>query len=328
MPSRADAGSMSDAASSMRDAGELRSDAAAARDAAAADAAEPELDAQTDDTGAKTHQARRLESPPRYLGSVDNGAACSREYLTAGFAPVAAEGARFPLFLYFIGTRFSPDDQSALHDSAAPLAVTEALATRGFVALSAAYDNTPVAWLSDHDNQLSCLFSSANAKSLLAAACALPQVDCGLGIATWGHSQGGYVAHMAFSSDPRVRASWATGYGGNAPATLPRDRLRVVNGENDGNIGSATTLHGITGLTPAQCMDPDHCFRADGSGWAIVRASALHNPMATADHCWFDRASCGGTQIQLDPAWLDPSSSAPFALHRNADWVARTVRRR
>ena len=43
--------------------------------------------------------------------------------------------------------------------------------------------------------------------SVLDVACRLPQVDCELGIATWGHSQGAYVAHLARNYEPRVRAA-------------------------------------------------------------------------------------------------------------------------
>jgi hypothetical protein len=163
---------------------------------------------------------------------------------------------------------------------------------------------------------------------LIAAACALPNVDCELGIATWGHSQGGYVAAMAYNNEPRVRAAWATGYGGDGAATLPKDRLRVVNGENDTSNGMASTLNMITGLTPGECPDPDQCLRDDGSGWIIVRQSQLAMPdSSSADHCWFDRPSCAVSTLTLEPNWVDPTSDKAFALERNADWLAQTTRR-
>lgn len=264
---------------------------------------------------------------PTYMGSVSNSAQCSMSYPTLGHEP-AGSAQSHPLFLYFVGTAFVATDPSAQYDSPAALAVTEAMARRGFVALSVRYDNDAVAWLSDHTGQLACLFDGARPASLIAAACALPNVDCDLGIATWGHSQGGYVAAMAYNLESRVRAVWATGYGGDPASTLPKDRLRVVNGEADTDNGTAAKLNMITGLSPAECSDSDQCLRADGSGWIIVRAADLAMPAtSTADHCWFERQSCAASAIALEPNWIDHQSDKPFALERNADWVARTTRR-
>jgi len=280
-----------------------------------------------DDAGA-TYDSRELVGPS-YMGSVSNGAECSMSYPTQGHEPVSAPGAKHPLFLYFVGTEFVPGDASAQHDSPAALAVTEAMARRGFVALSVSYDNDAIAWLSDHVSQLACLFDASKPASAIAAACALPNVDCELGVATWGHSQGAYVAHMAHNNEPRVRAAWTTGYGGDGMATLSSDRLRVVNGEADaGDNGTAAKLMMITGMTAAECGDPDQCLRDDGSGWIIVRKSELAAPdVSSADHCWFDRQSCSASAIMLEPNWVSPASDKAFALEANADWVASTTRR-
>jgi hypothetical protein len=101
-----------------------------------------------------------------------------------------------------------------------------------------------------------------------------------------------------------------------------------VNGEHDTSNGMASTLNTITGLTPAECPDADQCLRDDGSGWIIVRQSELAMPdSSSADHCWFDRASCTAGEVRLEPNWVDAASHKAFALELNADWVARTVRR-
>jgi hypothetical protein len=273
-----------------------------------------------------THASRELVGPS-YMGSVDNGTECSTSYPTRGHEPVSSQQ-RHPLFLYFVGTAFVATDPSANHDSLAALTVTEAMARRGFVALSVQYDNGALAWLSDHVNQLACLFDGARPASLITTACALPNVDCDLGIAAWGHSQGGYVAATAYNLEPRIGAVWATGYGDSADATLPRDRLRVVNGEADLTNGMASTLNRVTDLTTDECPMPDRCLRTDGSGWIIVRASELAMPdTSTADHCWFDRPSCSATSVVLEPNWVDPLSDKAFALESNADWVAIRARR-
>ena len=281
----------------------------------------------SDGQAGTSFSARPIAPGPSYSGSVDNGALCTAPYGTTGFEPVDPSGARHPLFLYFVGTMFVPGGASAMYTSEAAMKVTETMARRGFVALSAEYDNGPVAWLSDHVAQLACLFGSANTASLLARACALPNVDCDLGIATWGHSQGALVAHLAANSDPRVRAVWATGYGGDARATLPPNRFRVVNGEADTTNGLVGSLNTTAGFTSAECPDDGRkeCLRPDGSGWIIVQR--IDCQTSTADHCWFDKRTCADGVVALEPNWIDPASTKPFALERNADWVAGTGRR-
>jgi hypothetical protein len=67
------------------------------------------------------------------------------------------------------------------------------------------------------------------------------------------------------------------------------------------------------------------CLREDGSGWIIVRAADCVT--SSADHCWFDKPSCLDGATMLEANWIDPASTKPFALERNADWVAATMRR-
>ena len=264
--------------------------------------------------------ARAIANPPSYMGSKSGGSGCSTSSPTLGFEPTA--GGKHPLFLYFVGTTFSDSDTSARYDSQAAKAVTEAMARRGFVALSAHYDNT----LNLSLDKLTCAFTTSNAKSLLGTACALSNVDCGKGIATWGHSQGALMAHAASQFEPRVRAVWATGYsGGSYP--LPSNRLRVVNGENDQMNGTWDTAKKAAGYSTGECPNNggSECFRSDGSGFAIVRKADCVT--STADHCWFDRRSCGDNAISLEPNWTNAASTKTFALGANADWVAATVAR-
>lgn len=254
-----------------------------------------------------------------YLG----GSGCRAMYRTAGFVP-SDSSASSPLFLYFVGTRFVDTDESAKFDSQAALKVTEAMAARGFVALSVEYDNGVADVL---NNKLECLYGKSSPDSLLARACAFSGVDCGRGIATWGHSQGALLAHMAASFDPRVKAVWTTGYGGIDNPTLPASRFRVVNGEADRMNAAVATLNKTAGFSGAECPEDgrDHCLRTDGSGWVLVRKAACVT--STADHCWFDRRSCTDGAITLEPHWIDADSTAPFALAANADWVANTLAR-
>jgi hypothetical protein len=279
------------------------------------------------DAGAGPRGMKPLQVPPTYRGTVNNAVGCTHDYATHGFEPDDAADARHPLFLYFTGTNFVSDEAS-FRDQSAPAAnaVTKAMASRGFVALWVEYDNGAIAWLGDHVAQLDCLFGK-DPTTILAVACALPRVDCARGIATWGHSQGAYLANRAYNFDARVRAAWLAGYGGDAQSTMPKNRLRIENGEADTTNGQVATVNQVAGLTTTECPDDgrSQCFRPDGSGWVIVRAKDCVT--STADHCWFDRKTCTDSQVILEPNWVDPASTKPFALESNADWVEKTVAR-
>jgi len=280
------------------------------------------------DAGTASWSAQQIAAPPTYLGTVNDAAGCTATYRTFGFEPVDATTTRHPLFLYFGGTAFVSPDPSAAYDNQAAHAVTNAMARRGFVALSAEYDNGALAWLSDHESQMACLFESGNTDTLLWAACAMPNVDCDLGIATWGHSQGALLADLAATKDSRVRAAWTTGYGGDSRATLARSRLRVMNGEGDTGNAVVSSIDQTAGFTLAECPDDGRkeCFRADGSGWVIVQKKDC--AVTSADHCWFNKKTCTDGAETLEPNWTDPQSTKPFALESNADWVLRTLERR
>lgn len=271
------------------------------------------------------YTATPIANPPTYMGTQGSDGACVQSYRTVGQAPSATDR-KYPLFLYFVGTSGGATDESARFDGKAPQRVNRAMAERGFVALSVEYDNA-LTLASFLTNKLPCLFGSENAQSLIARACALPAVDCGLGIATWGHSQGGLLAHGAANYEARVRAVWTTGYSGMSGSKLPYDRFRTVNGEADGMNGSIAAANKTAGFTAEQCPDDgrDRCLRPDGSGWIIVRKDACKTN--AADHCWFNKRSCvEGAEI-LEPNWSDETASTPFALEESADWVARTVAR-
>jgi hypothetical protein len=328
-PPQPDAGRLVDAAAgadaAAADAGSnagTPSDAGTASDAGTpSDAGEPGpgFDANVPVVGATA-----LDPGPTYLGTSGSDSTCSKSFRTVGFAPADA-AAKHPLFLYFVGTQGLGADQSSRFDAEAPRLVTLAMAQRGFVALAVEYDNALGSFFTDKQP---CLFGSGNPSSVIAKACALEAVDCSLGIATWGHSQGGLLAHAAANYDLRVKAVWTTGYSGLTGAKLPPSRFRAVNGENDGFNASVATSNATAGFTAAdQCPDDgrDRCLRADGSGWVIVRKSACS--VSAADHCWFNKRSCSDSAETLEPRWADPASDTPFALGENADWVASTVRR-
>ena len=79
--------------------------------------------------------------------------------------------------------------------------------------------------------------------------------------------------------------------------------------------------HTVTGMVRTEAKAA--AVRAHGATCVV---GDLANPGADGGHCWFDRATCAG-QIMLEPNWVDPASTAPFALGPNADWLAAAVTR-
>jgi len=195
-------------------------------------------------------------------------------------------------------------------------AVTKAMAAAVRGSVGRIRQRSGLAWLSDHVEQLKCLFDT-DATSILAVACALPNVDCDQGIATWGHSQGAYVANRGYGFDPRVRAAWLAGYGGDAQSTMPTNRLRVENGENDTTNGQEATVDQVTGSRQpiARTMARAAAFAPTERVGHRSRQGLRH---LDADHCWFDKKSCLDSQVTLEQNWIDPNSTKPFALERNA----------
>jgi hypothetical protein len=277
--------------------------------------------------------AREIENPPDYLGTVDGNGPCSTTYRTIGHEP-DNRGVKHPLFLYLPGTKFA---RGTDYDAPPPLAVAEAMAERGFVALAVSYDNGIGAFLnSDKSAQRNCLFNPDEPAGLVATACSLENVDCQAhGIAVWGHSQGGALALAAAnvavstSGTHLVRVAWLTGVGTSLdPSDLPDTRRRVVNGADDGGLfggnNQPSTMTEITGaVQPDDCpgQPSNQCLRSDGSGWVLV--SPVPGVIGS-DHCWFQANGCGSDKTTA-PGFIDPASTAPYALGPNADWVAATA---
>jgi hypothetical protein len=86
-----------------------------------------------------------------------------------------------------------------------------------------------------------------------------------------------------------------------------------------GSDDAATAVQGGSGGTDTQSG-------AGANGGASGQAGAADACESnSADHCWFDKMNCFANEISLEPAWVEPDSTAAFALEANADWVAATV---
>jgi dienelactone hydrolase len=295
----------------------------------------------------RCYSTRPIANPPTYKGTSHATGGCFRDYQTVGREPVNDEdpNKKYPLFLYFVGTDFFTGPGTYYNDGA-PLDIIEQMAARGSVALSVSYDNTGVALFADEAGQaqqMNCLFNADEPESLISKACnTLPHVDCSLGIATWGHSQGGRVALRAANFAPTdangnslVRAAVAFGVGPDMPPfSIDRSRVRVVDSVGDFTLPSFApiTPADLTLLTgaapPVDCAEsPDQCLRADKSGWVLVGDDV---PGIGVGHCWFmSNAACGATLADRSSAaaFLEPNPELPYTLAANADWIQSTMGR-
>lgn len=236
-------------------------------------------------TAAAPTYAVKAVAGPSYTGTFDAKGGCTaKTYNSTGFTPTTA--GRYPLFLVLHGTEATPGTG---YDKGVNLDIAREMAGRGFHAISVGYDNGYGALFgnaTDQAQQRQCILNpTAGSGSLVAKACALPTVDCSKGIGIFGHSQGAYIALKASdiidASTPtnrKVKAVVATGIGQNVvPYSLPKDRVRVLNGQSDFGNGTTATLNAITGLSCTSTATP--CLRANGSGWAV--APGGHNWMQT-----------------------------------------------
>lgn len=270
-----------------------------------------------------------ISSPSTYKGTLLGEPACNTTYNTTGFEPIdpSHPSAKYPLFLFFIGTSYSATESNYYQTATVAQAATAAMAARGFVAVSVQYDNLNDSIFNNSftntgfNNKLACMFGTANPNSLIAALCARSNVNCAAGIGAAGHSQGAFMAVSAAKYDNRLNAAAAFGYTPGPTTTLAFNRLRLINAEFEA-LNSLTPIMATTAGTNAQdCSGQvDQCLRNDGSGWIFVRKALLTPPNA-ADHCWFFRTQCADTYDTIEPNW-SPNTTYPFSLAATANWLA------
>jgi hypothetical protein len=268
---------------------------------------------------AQNFPIRTIQNPPNYWGTRDGSALCGQNWTMVGHEPVTT--GRRPVFFYFLGTitpgQFQPDPSGD--------AVLRVMAAKGYVAFQVQYDNGLAVGPQPFHNKAACMFDPSRAHSLVSAVCARSNVDCNLGITTWGHSQGGAMAAMAGSYDSRVRAAWVTGLGDGfgTRAWVRRfmltERLRLVNGVNDFLAAFPDVMNDITGRS---CTTSPCLTGPNGSGWLLVQAGDLAQNQP--DHCWFGkRNGCLDQGSNQDPNWINGSQQ--FSLGPSASWLVATA---
>jgi predicted esterase len=231
------------------------------------------------------------------------------------------------VFIYTVGTTETWDNGQAM------AAVAE-MAAKGFVAAAVQYDSSAFGTCSQILSKASYIYNSGSSNSAVAKLCARAKADCSKGVVTAGFSQGSIIAINARNYDSRVRAAYGMGahnyYSGytmnscmNAGSyTLNKNNVRIVNGEVDAFPGgtASTVRSSSQSVAGKTCSSTSYeCLNSNGSGWIMVRNSAVGD--GQADHC-YQRATagCSGSQNSLDNAWRN--GSANWGVKANLTWLA------
>ena len=266
-------------------------------------------------------QAQTLSSfTTTYSGG--SGLVCGSTYNIRGQEPAAS--GRYPVFIYTVGTTENYDHSSAM-------AAVQEMAARGYVAATVEYDNGSFGSCSTLTSRARCIYDAGRSSSAIGRLCSRAKADCSKGVVVAGFSQGSIMATLAKNYDSRVRAASGLGAGvdysiydlsscvADGNRALPSDRLRIINGEQDGFVGP--TASGVraqsTEMTGLSCPFATSCFRSNNSGWYIVSDSQVAD--GTADHCYMRNSGCIG--LTLDSTWR--SGSAPWSQRTNLNWLTQ-----
>jgi len=249
----------------------------------------------------------------------------------------------FPLAVYLQGTRMP-------YGHPMSVAMLEQMAQRGFVAVNIHYSNMRYGggdcqvWEGKASNVASCVDQM----------CEHEKVDCSLGLAVWGYSQGGQVSSLVgnytthtvtaqFGMSSSIMShgytstgiTWSEAQGECLKLKVPANKRRILIGDKDGHFGgngkfgSGETEDVIAmcqlalGLQPSDCPDEMHCIQDDGSGYYVATQSETGVMM---NHFWF--IGIGATGISgLSAAFSSPpNADDPWGAKVNFDWLASTAR--
>lgn len=251
-------------------------------------------------------------------------------YTTYSIKGTEPSSGKNPVFIYTVGT-------SEQFDNAMAMGAVAEMAAKGFVAATVQYNSYLFGSCSQILAKASSIFNKGSSSSAVSKLCARSTADCSKGIVVAGFSQGAIIAINAKNYDSRVRGAFGMGahvdynsVAGDYPVdscmtagkyTLSTSNVRIVNGESDGFSGSSasgvrSSSQSVTGKScGSQAFE---CLGTDGSGWIMVRNSAVSD--GSADHC-YQRASggCYGSQSSLDNGWRN--GSANWGLKANLDWL-------
>ena len=257
---------------------------------------------------------------------------CGTTYNIVGKEPSTT--GRYPVYVHIGGT-------GEPYSGAWAMAAVDAMVAKGFVAATVEYDNGSFGTCSTIGQRAKCIFNPANTNSAIAKLCARAKADCSKGVVTGGLSQGSIISVLSRNFDSRIRASMGQGTGStytvaynlescmaNGKHTQPGDRLRIINGERDMFVGGTESIARsqaelVTGLK-CSGLSPTQCFRANGSGWAVVKDYQVNDLFA--DHCFMGLgtygAQCTGV-LAVDTNYR--YGSGAWALPATANWLKSFV---
>lgn len=255
-----------------------------------------------------------------YIGQGNNSTMCNTTFNISGQSPTTNT---HPVFTWTVGTGESFTDTLSM-------VIVSAMAERGFVAASVQYDNDAFGGNArTAAGKARCIYNGSSMTSAVARLCARPTADCSKGIVVAGFSQGSVLAELAANFDTRVRAAWGLGAGvqyafinlrsalADGNRTLPSNRLRIVNGEQDqflaGTDMTRTQNQELTGLS---CGSAQSCLQGNGSGWYVVFNLQVQD--RAADHCYMAVGGCGSIN-SLDPTFV--TGTAPWSMGPNMDFL-------
>jgi hypothetical protein len=286
------------------------------------------LDPAPDDPGQIAEAVTTTSFTATYTGQGNNSTTCNTTFNISGQEPTTT--GTFPVFVYMIGTSESFTNASAT-------AAVAAMASRGFVAATVAYNSGSFSNCNTISGKARCIFSPSTQTSAISRLCARTKADCSKGVVVAGFSQGAVMATLAKNFEPRVEAAWGMGDGvrysifnltscmASGNRALPSSRLRVVDGEKDQFIGpnAANVRSQFLTLTGLGCGSSFNCLQSNGSGWYIVQNAQVGD--GSADHCHMRRTGdCLGSQNSLDQGWQ--TGADPWELNANLDWLATFTR--
>jgi len=270
---------------------------------------------------------------------------------------------RHPVFLYIVGTM-------GTYNAPAHMDIVKYMAGKGFVAATIEYSNKDMCldvcqdggkckhpWLSTGAD-VTMMEVCRKMMNAIDAICGLEGADCSKGLATMGHSQGGYISLVLGLVDRRVSAIHPQGIGGYNPDPaftegnidltcildasmslhVPRSKRLYINGEWDKLSNTSATVHDDKALEPysgVHCnadRTPINCIQPDGSGYYIVAPSeytdedkaAIHpgdkGKHKLATHQYFIRDDPVFPDSELMPSYKH--GSLPWHMKPTLDWLA------
>lgn len=238
----------------------------------------------------------------------------------------------FPLFVWMPGTGELPSMPIDQYQ-------TRQMANRGYAAVAVQYPQY-YNISADFDAKASTVAGSSP-HSALSILCGDSRVDCSLGVASGGYSQGTHLAvllakfsasitaaYMVEGARPTIAGTWTLCDDFNIGHNISKSKRRYITGECDEYYAWPT--NGSSGYAPSRtaaednlkaasgynCGSEPNCIQADGSGYRVTITSDTEGS-GCPDH--FNWAGMSKTATGV-ASWFEPLNTASL------DWLATAAR--